>query len=130
MSKESEDRMRRARAIVAGLRPNDTSGAVRHTDPDTSHEAARDTNASVLEELTVLTLQDYGHPMATIEIAKANAMGRDSFSPRRVPLLKKRRIIEMGKRVCVNDNGRIRQMLAIGLPEWKDKLPEVAVAAE
>jgi len=127
MSKESEDRMRRARAIVAGLRPNDTSGAVRHTDPDTSHEAARGISTSLGKTIILLTLEDYGHPMALMEIATANEMGRDSLSPRRPAMIEEGTVVEMGKRSCVNANGNVREMIAIGLPKWITKLP---VAAE
>jgi hypothetical protein len=36
-------------------------------------------------------------------------------------------VVEMGKRSCVNANGNVREMIAIGLPKWITKLP---VAAE
>jgi len=65
--------------------------------------------------------------MALMEIATANEMGRDSLSPRRPAMIEEGTVVEMGKRSCVNANGNVREMIAIGLPKWITKLP---VAAE
>jgi hypothetical protein len=127
MSAESEDRMRRAKAILARMRGEDAEGLARYTDPDTSHEAARGVSTTLLKQIILLTLKDYGHPMAMMELATANAMGRDSLSPRRPAMIEEGTVVEMGRRSCVNANGNVRSMIAIGLPEWVIELP---VAAE
>jgi len=93
---------------------DDAEAHARSTDPDTSHEAAEKVNANRLEKMYLAALQG-GQSLTTTEIANYYNMDRDSFSPRSRPLIRKKLIVEDGKRACVNSGGKVTKMLAFRL---------------
>jgi|TARA_R110000796_G_C14536098_1_gene432420 hypothetical protein len=70
---------------------NGLSGAVRGTDPSTSHEAAAATNATQLEELVFNSLLRDG-PGASDTVAERLHIDKDSITPRFAPLRRRGRI--------------------------------------
>jgi hypothetical protein len=89
-------------------------GAVRVTDPDTSHIAALLVPVSKLEQMFInaLTIHD---ALTTTEIANFYRMDRDSFSPRPPRLLERGLIERAGKRLVANSAGKFRLMIAFRL---------------
>ena len=67
-----------------------TRGAfARHTDPETSHEAAEAVEATVLEQMVLKALRDNPEGLTNHEIVEATGLTWNTASPRLRPLVNK-----------------------------------------
>ena len=63
-------------------------GLARHTDPQTSHDAARKTNATRGEKIVIDSLEKHG-PMTMEEVGNLFGKAADNLGPRFKPLVTK-----------------------------------------
>lgn len=69
----------------------------RYTDPDTSHEAAQETDTNRLYTLILGLLNEHGG-LTTVEMADLAGVGRDSLSPRMRQMVSKNWVEDSGER--------------------------------
>ena len=74
-------------------------GLARHTDPDTSKEAAKSINVNPLEQLVVNYLYEHG-ASTTEEVCAGLSMEWKTISPRFRPLVNKGKIHEVGTAIA------------------------------
>lgn len=72
-------------------------GAARHTDPQTSKDAAKNTDATHLEGIFVDCLRRYG-PCTGKDVAEHTGIALNSITPRMAPLRRKLLIEDSGQR--------------------------------
>jgi DNA-binding CsgD family transcriptional regulator len=69
----------------------------RHTDPETSHDAAKNIKVSAKEEIVLECLAIYG-PQTSIEIANRTGLNPNTVTPRMKPLKEKGKVYDTGIR--------------------------------
>lgn len=93
----------------------------RNTDPETSHEAALNLDANLLERLVLETLLKHG-PLTSEGVADLLKISLVSISPRFRPLVNKGKIADTGVR-AKNKSGR-SAILWRAIPAQKGKVSD------
>lgn len=97
-------------------------GGVRHTDPQSSHDAAANAPVHSLQARYLIAIWRMRKPLSTTEIGRFWDMPRDSFSPRTPALLKKGMVFCIGRRPARNSQGRMISMNAYDLTKLGRKV--------
>jgi Mn-dependent DtxR family transcriptional regulator len=89
-----------------------SSAYARHSDPDTSHEAAHKMSFTDKEQMVYAALAETGVPMTSLCVARALDVDPWSVSPRFKPLEDKGAIERCGKLTVLNSSGNIAALTA------------------
>jgi Mn-dependent DtxR family transcriptional regulator len=90
---------------------DDTDAYARGGDPFSSRRAAERMHRSKLEARVLAVLVEHGTWMTSLEVADAMGVDKWSISPRFQPLYKKG-LVEQGRKLGLNSNGKPRMLLA------------------
>src|SRR5262245_58909006 len=82
----------------------------RHSDPQTSHDAADNIDVTRLRGMVISVLKGRPHGLAAIEIARALGIHPWSITPRMKPMEEDNLVIRLTKRSVLNSEGNMRMM--------------------
>lgn len=105
-----------------------TEAYARHTDPDTSHTAARKISYTASERMVYAALAETGVPMTSLCIARHLDIDPWSVSPRLKPLETKGVVERCGKKTVRNSNDNIASLTAWRVVRKAGKWPRALPA--